>query len=89
MTIEERRRELFEAWDRGDRCFRLRWENGNYVYATTRREWSAFNAALDAVVIGLPGSSGWPCEFADGFNSALGECRDSIKSTGLGLKVLP
>lgn len=37
-------RAAFEAFDRSDRCFRLRREGERYVYATTERELVAFRA---------------------------------------------
>jgi hypothetical protein len=48
--------------------------------------WTAFNAALDAVVIHMPECD--PGEVIQ-YGFAVEDFRESIQSTGLGLKVLP
>lgn len=89
--IQQARRELFEAWApyRTDL-------NGDGFYASshTRAQWSAFNAALDCVVIELPPElhayTGQPQEDrlldADR-NHTIKQCRTAIESTNLGIKV--
>ncbi|MCV0420087.1 MAG: hypothetical protein K5804_17740 [Microbacterium sp.] len=88
MTIEEKRRELFEAvfakeanLDMSD-CF-----PGEYQADFVRHYWYAFNSALDAVEIELPAGF-WPGE-ASGPCVELQDVIESIESTGLGLKVKP
>ena len=79
--IQQARRELFEAWApyRTDL-------NGDGFYASshTRAQWSAFNAALDCVVISLPephSTNGGDCVVD------FEECREAIEATNLGIKV--
>lgn len=62
-------------------------ESGEYTAVVPREQFAGFCMALDSILIELPLGSGWPCEFADGFNSALGECRAAIESTRLGIKI--
>lgn len=93
MTIEEKRRELFEAWARSkgldleyvhspvkERCF--------YWELTTETAWAAFNAALDAVVINfdIRENRSWGHGL---YQAAIDDCRAAIQSTGLGLQVAP
>lgn len=96
MTIEEKRRELFEAW-----ALSQGWTKSH----TMRHElWLAFNAAIDAVEIEFPESCAW-----ESLDSAMqfvfltyeagetgpdsvelcrrNDCIKAIESTGLGLKV--
>ena len=83
--IQQARRELFEAWApyRTDL-------NGDGFYASshTRAQWSAFNAALDCVVISLPE----PCRQVTFDDEGIDiywpdEVRAAIESTDLGIKV--
>lgn len=93
MTIEEKRRELFEEaarrdWDKACHDF-CRLADG-YQNDCTDVAWWAFNAALDAVVITLP--SPYPSVFygAEEFADGIEECRKFIKENNfLGLKMLP
>lgn len=95
MTIEEKRRELFEAWADGQ-GYNLEYNDLTiYESGATRCAWSGFNAALDAVVIEFVGEYE-PTETGEHAqqvalvaNCMLDDCRDAIESTGLGLKVLP
>lgn len=76
MTIEEKRRELFEAWVDGQG-----WPQKH----TMRHElYLAFNAALDAVTIELPEPAGDPA-----YNAGIDAMLSAIESTGLGLRVEP
>ena len=87
MTIEEKRRELFEAAYLEKYFYPAdRWSLVPEKYRTQHAEvaWWAFNAALDAVVIELPTSLQYT-----GSGEAISACRKAIESTGLGLKVLP
>ena len=78
--IQQARRELFEAWApyRTDLN-----KDGFYASSHTRAQWSAFNAALDCVVIELP-------EYTDevrqyGYSAA--GVHAAIESINLGIKV--
>lgn len=84
MSIEEKRRELFEAW----------WGDQRYLRGTVSSydepaAWLAFNAALDAVEINLPKL--WISNDSGASEQAacqtLNACKEAIESTGLGLKV--
>jgi hypothetical protein len=61
-------------------------DDGQYGYHTTRTAWGCFNAALDAVVIELPGSF-WP---AESLNPCIEvpDILEAIESTNLGLKII-
>lgn len=94
MTIEEKRRELFEAWYllkyyEGSRQCGLDWlvrePCGGYRFDHPARHWETFNAALDAVVLPRREDDADGDRFAKGFNHAL----EGIESTGLGLRVKP
>ena len=83
MTIEEKRRELFE------KCLTKSWpkhlvdfmhDGDRYVFSDINSAWQGFNAALDAVEIELPCS-------AETGGEGIDACRAAIESTGLGLKV--
>ena len=88
-TVEEVRRELFQSfaaqkWPHVGQYRRdaLPLSHARYgEYVMLESEWQAFNAALDAVEIQLPGSAATGGEGID-------ECRAAIEQTGLGLKVL-
>lgn len=86
MTIEEKRRELFEAW----------WNTEQYCGCVSDM-WLGFNAALDSVVIELPAryvitehtySYQRPKPKHHGYNTALRDCKALIEATGLGIKVV-
>lgn len=86
MTIEQKRRELFEVSVEHRFPFADRFrtdKKGNYFYNAVHSAWGIWNAALDAVVIELPQS--WNLSESEYRES----CIDAIESTGLGLKVLP
>lgn len=97
-SVEDTRRELFEA---GINIRTLtRNEHGDYVLGEIRDMWSGFNLALDTVEIELPpqdishyggpdseyGPSYEQVEGA-GYNHGISDCRLSIESLNLGLKV--
>ena len=86
MTIEEKRRELFDAWASKLRLSRLNRGHDEYTSWELTLMNLAFNAALDAVVIELPDCD--PGEVIP-YGLAVDDCRTAIESTGLGLKVLP
>ena len=102
MTIEEKRRELFEAQHHAEveRLARIygaqpsldvaydRDENGLYLSGVVQAAWWGFNAALDAVVIELPDSL-IPVDAQERGWEMMGNVRAAIESTGLGLKVKP
>jgi len=62
MSIEEKRREGFEAWYKdnvygGSEYLALKWlvrEGSGYLHADPSDAWDHWNAALDSVVIELP-----------------------------------
>jgi chloramphenicol O-acetyltransferase len=88
-TVEEVRRELFEAGI--NIRTRTRNEHGDYVLGEIRDMWAGFSAALDAVEIQLPSERKirhmpTPDE-NQSYNEALENCRDAIEQTGLGLKI--
>lgn len=79
MTIEEKRRELFETFAGLDG-----WPKGH----TMRHElWRAFNFALDSVCIVLPEPSRGVFLDNIDYEDVLDDVRAAIESTGLGLKV--
>ena len=97
MTIEEQRRKSFEMW-----CKRTRpvlstlmgWQPGTrdkYQNSVTSKAWSAWNAALDSVVIELPNpeiSYGCMGEgMGDGWESyGAEEVREAIHAAGVKTK---
>lgn len=89
MTIEEKRRELFEAHYADINLDRSEHRPEFYTNLPTRMCWEAFNAALDAVVIELPKL--WISNESGASEQAacqtLNACKQAIESTGLGLKV--
>lgn len=93
MTIEEKRRELFEQEvqlpDTVKWCsIQSKYTGENFWLADYA--FGAFNAALDAVVILLP--SPYPSVFygAEEFADGIERCREFIKENNpLGLKVKP
>lgn len=91
MTIEEKRRELFEAWAEGRGLDLYCSKTGIYEETETLWAWSAWRAALDAVVIELPETIGVYFHPESDREQAFDpdDVRAAIESTGLGLKVLP
>lgn len=89
--VEQKRRELFEVWAEGRGLDLYCSRTDMYEDAETLWAWSAWRAALDAVVIELP--SGRKIRHLpapdenESYNEALENCRDAIESTGLGLTV--
>lgn len=92
MTIEEKRRELFEAWySKRTGGFMPSFFDGEYDWSDAQPCWLAFSAALDAVVIELPSTRTMlaSCEYVRGIREYGEAVRHAIESTGLGLKVKP
>lgn len=100
MTIEEKRRELFEAkmaivlMSEGYQAssatnILARSDDGEYQSIRMWGAWTGFNAALDAVEIRLPRDGVEFDEVGMMRNITISKCRAAIESTGLGLKVLP
>src|SRR4030067_3876568 len=96
MTIEQKRRELFEAWwadCKGKGYAPLRYKGGQYVSDAALWSWIGFNAALDAVAIQMPKE----CDVEEWSESLITlhegysaeAVRAAIEYTGLRLKVLP
>jgi hypothetical protein len=54
MSIEEQRREAFEDWAERHYGGPVTRDDGEYFMPEWEREWLAWNAALDSVVIELP-----------------------------------
>lgn len=83
--IQQARRELFEAWApyRTDLN-----KDGFYASSHTRAQWSAFNAALDCVLIELP-EKYIECDTLaeSAYDEAVDDCRAAIESTNLGIKI--
>lgn len=89
-TIEQTRRELFEV--KFPIPENIWWHNvqRSYVGLTGNAPWwlyqdrfEAWCAALDAVVIELPSANNYT-----GCNLAIEDCRSTIESTNLGLKII-
>lgn len=83
-TVEETRRELFEAWANKDH---IDHDGVCYENPYVESAWNGFNAALDAVEIELPDRPGDYCEQGWAACEMLDGCRDAIESTNLGIKV--
>lgn len=91
MTIEQKRRELFEAWYAKRYGSR---EHSAWAHAEFCDSWEAWNAAIDAVVIQLPtvdrpshaGTEWIQVAAQDEYKHRV---TAAIESTALGLKVLP
>lgn len=90
MSVEEKRRELFEAdlisKNPGARLCLSKREGGSYRNMYVQGGWEGFNAALDAVVIELPEVIDLSNDFGKGHFVGVMDVKKSIESTGLGLK---
>lgn len=98
-TLEEVRRELFEARFKNFDLCAYQDEEGDTIYEDdlTQGAWIGFNAALYAVEIQMPGLIGLDQPFTgtpiseirahNHYNQALDDCRAAIEQTGLGLRV--
>lgn len=95
MTIEQKRRELFEDVFSMEANLAMSADHpGEYQADFVRHYWYAFNAALDAVVIELPtvdrpshaGTEWIQVAAQDEYKHRV---TAAIESTGLGLKVMP
>ncbi len=98
MSIEEKRREAFEAWyakqfniktgrtlDPAE-LERLRGEEGNYRgYPSLRGKWEVWNAALDSVEIELPTER--DVSHDEKAVRTIEDCRAAIEACGLKVKV--
>lgn len=93
MTVEEKRRELFEPWlyQRPESTSKSVWDNvydaGGFVRI---HMFNAFNAALDAIEIELPSVSMSEYATRNDYNcatEAIGYARQSIESLNLGIKI--
>lgn len=97
MTIEEKRRELFEAEHQAEHDQLVaeygdlvpdmgyeRFDSGLYKNGLVQAAWWGFNAALDAVEIQLPIAEHYTDDKA---YSAVADCHAAIEETDLGLKV--
>ena len=100
-TIEQTRRELFEAAYLKKYFYPAdRWSLVPEKYRTQHAEiaWWAFNSALDSICIELPPLLGLDQSFTgtpiseirahNHYNLALADCRTAIESTSLGLKII-
>jgi hypothetical protein len=102
--VSDARRALFEKWFMANRPLNsspdlwLKTDiRGEYFVRETYTAWQAFNAALDAVEIELPGLTGMDKQFTgtpiseirahNHYNQAVGQCRAAIESTNLGLRI--
>lgn len=93
MTVEEKRRELFEVnvlipsgvvWDKG-----LQLYVGENFWLVDYA-WTAFNAALDAIEIELPEAPDLRSGGGDvhwGITTGIDGCKRSIESLNLGIKI--
>lgn len=82
MSIQDKRRELFEAGI--NIRTRMRNEHGDYVLGEVRDRWDGFNAALDAVVIQLPVDLSLSASDDPWYVRDL--CKYAIESAGLRVK---
>lgn len=79
MTVEEKRRELFEAWIGSVGIL-----GDNKITIAEK----AFNAALDAIEIELPAEAESPLDsYAYGINDSRHDCIVAIESLNLGIKI--
>lgn len=89
--IQQARRELFEAaWLKSGGGPAPRFPTGVYIGHDTHLAWSAFNAALDCVVIELPklpGEMNSLSPWVKGYEVCIKDSRAAIESTNLGIKV--
>lgn len=81
-TIEETRRELFEAWYKKRYGIRT----GPWAHAEFCDALEVWLAALDAVCIVMPEQGDYECR-SDIQAVIIGDCRAAIESTNLGLRV--
>lgn len=83
-SVEETRRELFEAW------YNKQWVLCERCSASKDIAWEAFNAALDAVEIELPAKllrAEHDQDWHSVRNGTISACQRSIESLNLGLKI--
>lgn len=89
-SIEQKRRELFEAWHKKEfPAVEVRAQNllGTYTRQQVELAWLVFCAALDSIVIQMPNR--FEYSSPDSAGAAIFDCASAIESTNLGLKVLP
>lgn len=83
--VEQKRREMFEAWADGQGYDLQRNDLVFYEHGATRCAWSGFQAACDAVVIELPES--WvPTDAQERGWEMIGKFRAAIEAAGLKVK---
>lgn len=98
MSIEERRREAFEAWMSGqlkldsrvpqemrDDIFRLETGYGQYENGKIQIAWASWNAAMGSVEIELPCDRSISASDDPWYMRDL--CKDAIEACGLKVKV--
>jgi hypothetical protein len=90
-TVEQKRRELFESvlkdhYYLSELNHSWPMSEAEYFEPEVQIAFEVFNAALDAVVIQMPECD--PGEVIQ-YGFAVEDFRESIQSTGLGLKVMP
>lgn len=85
MSIEEKRREAFEAWALSQGMnIKSDLTVFDYAYSRTENAWRIWNAALDSVEIELP--QPWTEAFMKS-ESMLQDCKFAIEACGLKVKV--
>lgn len=86
MTVEEKRRELFERDIHAQASRRN--EVGDYVLPSIQDRWAGFNAALDAIEIELP--SGFTHHTGADYTAYVMDADqvvEAIESLNLGIKI--
>lgn len=93
MSIEEKRREAFEAWILDNHCGEedliSRDSEGEYYSVGVAERWEMYNAALDSVVIELPYMPRANYANQHSFNCAIEAmflARIAVESAGLKVK---
>ncbi len=87
MSIEEKRREAFEAYcisEAGGYCDHHLERDENGQYTILWEYWNLWNAALDSVVIELPAQ--WAADIMEP-SQVLQDCKFAIEAAGLKVKV--
>lgn len=88
MSIEKMR-EQFESWVLREYPNQSmgRFNDGEYQSLTVENCWLSWKASREAVVVNLPVRDMDLCAYSLGFNSCLGQARQSLEDQGL--KVAP
>ncbi|EPO1082289.1 hypothetical protein ACT6F8_002688 [Cronobacter dublinensis] len=84
----DKSREQFEKWmsDNGKHPLAIEKMDKNYILATTRTQWEAWQASRAAVEIELDDKVMVEDEFDKGHNCAIDYCAESIRAAGLKVK---